>query len=124
MVQEGDDKYNFDITNKPIDPLTGKAINCWYMPGQTWTSQFGELATTVDECRAELVGAYLMDDPELLSLFGFTADSEITNDDRGFSPWLRNTITTLTDNQLHTTYTSNSALMAFEGYKISTLATT
>lgn len=82
MVQEDDNRYNFDITNKPVDPLTRKAITSWYKPGQTWTSQFGELATTVDECRAELVGAYLMDDPELLSLFGFTADSEITNDDR------------------------------------------
>lgn len=43
---------------------------------------FGELATTVDECRAELVGAYLMDDAELLAMFGFTADSEITAQDR------------------------------------------
>ncbi|KFY81724.1 hypothetical protein V500_11143 [Pseudogymnoascus sp. VKM F-4518 (FW-2643)] len=89
MVQEGDDKYNFDITNKPIDPLTGKAITSWYKPGQTWTSQFGELATTVDECRAELVGAYLMDDPELLSLFGFTTDSEITNDDLTYNLYLQ-----------------------------------
>ncbi|KFX87709.1 hypothetical protein V490_08064 [Pseudogymnoascus sp. VKM F-3557] len=89
MVQEGDDKYNFDITNKPINPLTGNAITSWYKPGQTWTSQFGELATTVDECRAELVGAYLMDDPELLSLFGFTADSEITNDDLTYNLYLQ-----------------------------------
>ncbi|KFY07720.1 hypothetical protein V492_06876 [Pseudogymnoascus sp. VKM F-4246] len=89
MVQEDDDKYNFDVINKPIDPLTGNAITCWYKPGQTWTSQFGELATTVDECRAELVGAYLMDDPELLSLFGFTADSEITSDDLTYNLYLQ-----------------------------------
>ncbi|OBT90574.1 hypothetical protein VE02_01044 [Pseudogymnoascus sp. 03VT05] len=74
MVQEGDNKYKFDITNKPIDPLTGKAIICWYKPGQTW---------------AELVGAYLMDDPELLSLFGFTTDSEITNDDLTYNLYLQ-----------------------------------
>lgn len=82
MVQESENTYNFDHTNKPINPLTLNPITSWYKPGQTWTSQFGELATTVDECRAELVGAYLMDDPELLSLFGFTKDSEITNEDR------------------------------------------
>ncbi|KAK4452742.1 peptidase family M49-domain-containing protein [Podospora aff. communis PSN243] len=43
----------------------------------TWTGQFEELATTVDECRAELVGAYLMDDVELLQLFGFDETTEI-----------------------------------------------
>jgi dipeptidyl-peptidase-3 len=35
----------------------------------------------VDECRAELVGAYLMDDKELLELFGFNTKSEITAED-------------------------------------------
>ena len=32
---------------------------------------FGDLATSVDECRAECVGAYLVDDADLLRLFGF-----------------------------------------------------
>jgi dipeptidyl-peptidase-3 len=45
--------------------------------GQTWTSKFEDLSTTVDECRAELVGAYLIDDPELLALFGYTEHSDI-----------------------------------------------
>ncbi|ELR06233.1 hypothetical protein GMDG_02028 [Pseudogymnoascus destructans 20631-21] len=89
MVQESEDTYNFDQINKPIDPLTGNPITSWYKPGQTWTSQFGELATTVDECRAELVGAYLMDDPELLSLFGFTKDSKITNEDLTYNLYLQ-----------------------------------
>lgn len=82
MVQMSEDEYNFDINNPPLDPLTGNSITSWYRPGQTWTGQFGELATTVDECRAELVGAYLMDDQELLGLFGFTSGSEITAEDR------------------------------------------
>ncbi|KAL2024244.1 hypothetical protein VTK56DRAFT_9400 [Thermocarpiscus australiensis] len=77
MVEAEEGKYNFDISNPPINPLTGRPITCWYKPGQTWTGQFGDLATTVDECRAELVGAYLMDDPELLELFGFTETTEI-----------------------------------------------
>ncbi|KAF2477130.1 peptidase M49, dipeptidyl-peptidase III [Lindgomyces ingoldianus] len=81
MVEESVGKFNFDRDNPPIDPLTGKPIVSWYKPGQTWTGQFGDLATTVDECRAELVGAYLMDDTELLGLFGYNEGSEITADD-------------------------------------------
>ena len=78
LVESEEGKFNFDIQHRPIDPLTGGPITSWYRPGQTWTGQFGDLATTVDECRAELVGAYLMDDVELLELFGFTETSEIT----------------------------------------------
>lgn len=89
MVQKGEDEYNFDVNNPPIDPLTGKPIKSWYRPGQTWTGQFGELATTVDECRAELVGAYLMDDQELLSLFGFTGESEILAGDITYNLYLQ-----------------------------------
>ncbi len=77
MVERVPGEYNFDINSPPVNPLTGKPITYWYKPGQTWTGQFGDLATTVDECRAELVGAYLMDDTELLELFGFTETSEI-----------------------------------------------
>ena len=82
MTQSDQDRFNFDIDNPPIDPLTGKAISSWYLPGQTWTGQFADLATTVDECRAELVGAYLMDDVELLRIFGFEETSAITASDR------------------------------------------
>ncbi|KAJ2991059.1 hypothetical protein NUW58_g2665 [Xylaria curta] len=78
-VDEGD--YNFDIKSPPINPITGSPIKCWYKPGQTWTGQFADLSTTIDECRAELVGAYLMDDPELLKLFGFTEASDIRAED-------------------------------------------
>lgn len=78
MVEAPAGDFNFDINNPPINPLTGKPIASWYKPGQTWTGQFGDLATTVDECRAELVGAYLMDDTELLGLFGYNENSETT----------------------------------------------
>jgi dipeptidyl-peptidase III len=82
MQQYSDGMYNFDINNRPINPLTNKPITRWYLPGQTWTGQFADLATTVDECRAELVGAYLMDDKELLRLFGHDDRSEIAAEDR------------------------------------------
>lgn len=78
MMTEESGTFNFDIENPPIDPVTKAPISSWYRPGQTWTGVFADLATTVDECRAELVGAYLMDDTDLLSLFGFNSTSTIT----------------------------------------------
>ncbi|TLS22073.1 uncharacterized protein PpBr36_09394 [Pyricularia pennisetigena] len=81
MVEKGEGQFNFDIGNPPVNPLSGKPIASWYKPGQTWTGQFADLATTVDECRAELVGAYLMDDKELLGLLGFTDTSHIRAED-------------------------------------------
>jgi len=76
--------FNFDNFHPPINPLTGKAVSSWYHPGQTWTGLFGDIATTVDECRAECVGAYLMSDMELLTMFGYTNESEITGSDRRY----------------------------------------
>jgi dipeptidyl-peptidase III len=84
MCQLDSTDFNFDIQSPPFDPFTGEAISSWYLPGQMWTGQFADLATTVDECRAELVGAYLMDDLELLSLFGFHENSAISASDRKF----------------------------------------
>jgi dipeptidyl-peptidase-3 len=43
-----------------------------------WSSVFGDLSTIVDECRAELVGAYLIDDPRGLALFGHTDRALLT----------------------------------------------
>ena len=71
LTEYGADSYNFNRENLPLSPLTGKSITSWYRSGQTWTGVFEDLATSVDECRAECVGAYLMDDPDLLRLFGF-----------------------------------------------------
>ncbi|KAI1809447.1 peptidase family M49-domain-containing protein [Poronia punctata] len=77
MMEESSGKFNFDEKNPPVSPLDGKPIRSWYKPGQTWTSQFSDLSTTVDECRCELVGAFLMDDPEVLELLGFTEEGDI-----------------------------------------------
>src|SRR5436189_6317017 len=60
LVENNDGSFNFDIQNPPINPLNGKPVESWYRPGETWTGLFGDIATTVDECRAECVGAYLM----------------------------------------------------------------
>ena len=75
-MTEEDGKYNFDIKSPPINPLDQRPIDSWYRSGQTWNGIFGDIAPTVEECRAELVGAYLMDDAELLALFGYTSESD------------------------------------------------
>ena len=79
--------FNFHRENLPINPLTGEAIKSWYQPGQTWTSVFEKLATSLEECRAMLVSYYLADNKELLSLFGYndTTTSTVTADDRQYS---------------------------------------
>ncbi|KAL4792863.1 dipeptidyl peptidase III [Aspergillus venezuelensis] len=74
--------FNFDRDRPPLDPTTGEPVKSWYQPGQTWTGVFGDLATTVDECRAELVGAYSIDDEDILGLFGVTEYGDVTPDDR------------------------------------------
>ena len=80
LTQYGPDSFNFDINNPPVSPLDGNPIRSWYQPEQTFTGIFGDLATSIDECRAECVGAYLMDDPELLELFGYDK-SKMTAED-------------------------------------------
>ena len=70
--------FNFDIDNPPVNPLSGHPIKTWYRPNETWTEVFGDLATTVDECRAECVGAYLLSNRELCMMCGFTDTSATT----------------------------------------------
>src|ERR1700759_3137205 len=64
MRQISDVDFNFNNDNPPTNPLNGRPIDQCYLLGQTWTGVFEDLSTTVDECRAELVGAYMMDDKE------------------------------------------------------------
>lgn len=78
--------YNCDRKNFPNNRLRGKAIENWYQPGQTWTIVFGNLTTSVAECRAMLFSHYLADNKEMLSMFGYNDMSTITADDREY-PW-------------------------------------
>ncbi|KAL8936847.1 MAG: hypothetical protein Q9216_004714 [Gyalolechia sp. 2 TL-2023] len=89
LMTEEYGKFSFDKENPPHNPLTEAPITSWYRQGQTWTGVFGDLATTVDECRAELVGAYLMDDTALLALFGYTSCSEINTQDLTYNLYLQ-----------------------------------
>ncbi|KAG8417412.1 hypothetical protein J3459_006700 [Metarhizium acridum] len=80
--------YNFNHQNLPINPISGKAIDSHYLPGQTWNSVFGKLAGTVEECRAILISEYPMDNKQVLSIFGYTGDSEITAEDLLYTTYL------------------------------------
>ncbi|RAL00385.1 dipeptidyl peptidase III [Aspergillus ibericus CBS 121593] len=77
LTESSDGSLNFNPDQPPLNPLTGKPVECWYRTGQTWTGVFNDLATTVDECRAELVGAYLIDDIDILRIFSYTEQSEV-----------------------------------------------
>lgn len=76
MLEEHEGNFNFNSENPPRNPLTGKPITSWYRPGETWTGQFGSIATSVDECRCELVGASLIGDHDLLRLLGHSENSD------------------------------------------------
>ena len=64
-------EYNFDINKPPLNPLTNKPCTSWYKPGQTWSSVFGPIASSMEENRAELVAMALSCDFEILQIFGF-----------------------------------------------------
>ncbi|KAF3914341.1 hypothetical protein AA313_de0206240 [Arthrobotrys entomopaga] len=76
LTENSNGSFNFDPKNPPINPVNGKPISSWYKPGETWTGLFGDIATTVDECRCEVVGAYFMSFSEILGLFGYTDEME------------------------------------------------
>ncbi|CAN9409337.1 unnamed protein product [Alternaria alternata] len=81
-------KFNFDSSNPPLNPLTGTKVESWYLPGETWTGKFENLATTVEECRAILMSGYLIDNEELLDIFGFNDASDVTADDMVYLSYL------------------------------------
>ncbi|KAJ5719516.1 dipeptidyl peptidase [Penicillium malachiteum] len=76
-------KYNFNIANPPISPVTNKPVTSWYKPGQTWSSVFGAIAGSYEECRAECVAMALGCDFEILKIFGFGDGTENMSNEAG-----------------------------------------
>jgi dipeptidyl-peptidase-3 len=76
-------EYNFDVKNPPVSPITKKPVTTWYKPGQTWSSVFGSIASSYEECRAECVAMALSCEFGLLELFGFGDGKEDINGDAG-----------------------------------------
>lgn len=75
-------EYNFDVSDPPISPLTGKPVSTWYKPGQTWGSVFGTTASSYEECRAECVAMALCCEFSILKIFGF-GDGKVDMDGEG-----------------------------------------
>ena len=63
-------EFNFDPKNPPISPVTNKPVSTYYKPGQTWSSIFGFISGSYEECRAECVAMALCCDFSILKIFG------------------------------------------------------
>jgi dipeptidyl-peptidase-3 len=84
LLQETEEgKYNFDVKNPPISPISKKPITSWYKPGQTWGSVFGPVAASYEECRAECVAMALSCDFSVLQIFGLGDGKEDINGEAG-----------------------------------------
>ena len=64
-------KFNFDHKNPPINPITSQPCKTYYKPSQTWSSVFGAISSSYEECRAECVAMALSCDFGILRIFGF-----------------------------------------------------
>jgi len=52
-----------------VDPVTKEEFQSCYEEGETWTSKFGPIATSYEECRADSCALYLCTLPEVYPLF-------------------------------------------------------
>ncbi|KAI4644110.1 uncharacterized protein J4E78_009694 [Alternaria triticimaculans] len=80
--------FNFDATNPPIDPLTGQTVASCYRPNETYWSIFEDIANSVEECRAILMSAYLIDNKDVLAIFGYDENSALTADNLVYLSYL------------------------------------
>ncbi|KXS18732.1 dipeptidyl-peptidase III [Gonapodya prolifera JEL478] len=70
LSEESPGKFNFDKDHPPVSPIDGKPVSTYYKAGETWSSIFGSLAASYEECRAEAVAMYLSTSSEMLEIFG------------------------------------------------------
>ena len=69
-------EYNFDIKNPPMNPVTSTPVETYYKLGQTYSSVFGAISSSYEECRAECVAMVLTCDFNILKIFGHGDGSE------------------------------------------------
>ncbi|CRL05528.1 CLUMA_CG018166, isoform A [Clunio marinus] len=78
-------KLNFD-KEIVVNPLTGKPIDKWYEPGETFDSKFKAMGSSYEECRAESVALHLCFNREVMKILGHTDEKEI--EDLIYVGWL------------------------------------
>jgi len=79
LFQEGaDGKKNFD-PEKVINPLTKQHVESWYKPGQTPGSVLGEVSSSLEEMRAEVVALHLAGNKGILDIFKYTSQRDVEN---------------------------------------------
>lgn len=81
LTETSPDVFNFNSDELPINTFTGKPVELWYKHRQTWTSVFEKLAGTVEECRAMLISYYLADSKDMLRMYGYDDNTDITADE-------------------------------------------
>lgn len=59
-----------------VNPLTGKPIQSWYKPGETYGSKIGPVSSSMEEMRAEAVALYLASNKEILRIFDLTTQAD------------------------------------------------
>jgi dipeptidyl-peptidase-3 len=57
----------------PVEPE--KMLNTCYEKGDTYSSRFGDIGTSFEECRADLSGLWLEKFPEMYQTFNWTAEN-------------------------------------------------
>ncbi|KAG8533468.1 uncharacterized protein KY384_002251 [Bacidia gigantensis] len=78
--------FNFDRASPPISPITNKPVETWYKPGETWSSVFGAVSSSYEECRAECVAMSLACDFDIAKIFGLDTTPRDGSDDAMDSP--------------------------------------
>ncbi|KAF5601714.1 dipeptidyl-peptidase III [Fusarium subglutinans] len=88
FIETSEGEFNFDNSSPPINPLTKLPISSWYRPGETWSSVFGSHANAIEECRADGVALLLLNNRDILEIFGYTEESEYRADDITYAGYL------------------------------------
>ncbi len=65
-----DKEGNFNFNPELINPLTGKKVETYYKDNETQEMIFGGFGRSFEECRADVLGTYLIFNPDFCKIFG------------------------------------------------------